>query len=117
MEALLRQSRSMCPFLQKTSPATLRTLSTTTRHASPGGGSMSNLQVIARRCPVMGKALTVQSSRNGAAGLGGVFGGTRAYKSKANMHTTPARHATVSPDMLRCGSAGMSNMCPVANSC
>jgi 5-aminolevulinate synthase len=29
----------------------------------PRGGTMSNLQVIARRCPVMSKALAVQSSR------------------------------------------------------
>ncbi|MCJ1247308.1 mitochondrial 5-aminolevulinate synthase [Trapelia coarctata] len=107
MEALLRQSRSMCPFLQKTSPATLRTLSTTTRHASPGGGTISNLQVLARRCPVMGKALAVQSVKNGAFSLGGVFGGTRAYKSKANMHTTGARHATVAPDVLQRPNAGL----------
>jgi 5-aminolevulinate synthase len=104
MEALLRQSRNMCPFLQKTSPATLRTLSTSTRHASPGGGTISNLQVLARRCPVMGKALAVQSVQSNAAGLsglGGVFGGTRGYKSKANIHTTGARHATVVPEVLR----------------
>ena len=78
---------------------------------------MSNLQVIARRCPVMGKALTVQSARNGAAGLGGVFGGTRAYKSKANMHTTPARYATVSPEVLQRGSAGTQTMCPAGGLC
>jgi 5-aminolevulinate synthase len=28
---------------------------------------MSNLQVLARRCPVMGKAITVQSARSGGA--------------------------------------------------
>ena len=78
---------------------------------------MSNLQVIARRCPVMGKALTIQSARSGAAGLAGVFGGTRAYKSKANMHTTPARHATVSPEVLQRGSAGIRNMSPVGGLC
>ena len=110
MEALLRQSRSMCPFLQKTSPATLRTLSTTTRRASPGGGTISNLQVLARRCPVMGKALAVQSVKNGAFNLGGVFGGTRGYKSKASMHTTGARHATVAPDVLQRPNGGM--ICP-----
>jgi 5-aminolevulinate synthase len=52
----------MCPFLKKTSPGTLRTLSTATRH-SPGGGTITNLQFIARRCPVMNKALAVQSAR------------------------------------------------------
>lgn len=31
--------------------------------ASPGGGTISDLQIIARRCPVMGKALAVQSAR------------------------------------------------------
>ncbi|KGO75839.1 Aminotransferase, class I/classII [Penicillium italicum] len=64
MEALLQQSRTMCPFLKRTSPTTLRTLSTATRpSASPGGGTMSNLQVLGRRCPVMSKALAVQSAR------------------------------------------------------
>lgn len=71
MESLLSQSRAMCPFLQRTSPATLRSLSTATSpspcrastSASPGGGTMSNIQVIARRCPVMSKALAVQTAR------------------------------------------------------
>ncbi|KAK6542438.1 mitochondrial 5-aminolevulinate synthase [Orbilia ellipsospora] len=68
MEALLRQSRAVCPFLKKTSPSTLRALSTSTstvQHA-PGiaGGKMSNLQILARRCPVMGKAMAVRSARN-----------------------------------------------------
>jgi hypothetical protein len=62
MESLLSQSRAMCPFLKKTSPATLRSLSTAT-HQSPGGGTITNLQFIARRCPVMNKALAVQSAR------------------------------------------------------
>ncbi|GAM89148.1 hypothetical protein ANO11243_071830 [Dothideomycetidae sp. 11243] len=97
MEALLRQSRSMCPFLSKTSPATLRALSTSgsVQHASPGGGMMSNLQIVARRCPVMGKALAVQSARTGNSILAGAYGGTRAYHSrtpKAGLHTTQ-RHA------------------------
>ncbi|KAJ5343007.1 Aminotransferase [Penicillium brevicompactum] len=75
MEALLQQSRSMCPFLKRTSPTTLRTLSTATRpNSSPGGGTMSNLQVIARRCPVMNKALAVQSAR---------LSGTKRFTSRA----------------------------------
>ena len=53
MEALLRQSRGVCPFLHKTSPATLRSLSTSTNAAQ---ANMSNLQATAGRCPVMGKA-------------------------------------------------------------
>jgi len=101
MEALLRQSRSMCPFLNKTSPATLRSLSTTTRHASPGGGSMSNLQVLARRCPVMGKAMAVQSAKTGNCGLNGVFGGVREYGGKAKIHTSRAHQASVAPDVVR----------------
>lgn len=106
METLLRQSRSMCPFLNKTSPATLRTLSTATRPASGGGGTMSNLQVLARRCPVMGKAMAVQSAKAGNAALGGVFGGARAYGGKAKLHTTRAQHATVGSDMLTPGKDG-----------
>ena len=109
MEALLRQSRSMCPFLNKTSPATLRSLSTTTRHASPGGGSMSNLQVLARRCPVMGKAMAVQTAKAGHCGLGGVFGGARAYGGyggKAKLHTSGAQQASVAPDVVRSDNEG-----------
>ncbi|KAF2142993.1 uncharacterized protein K452DRAFT_225678 [Aplosporella prunicola CBS 121167] len=88
----------MCPFLHKTSPATLRSLSTSTAHsASPGGSSMSNLQTIARRCPVMGKALAVQSSRAGNAALAGAYGGTRAYHAKvgarARLHTSSSKEA------------------------
>ncbi|KZF22549.1 5-aminolevulinate synthase-like protein [Xylona heveae TC161] len=95
MDTLLRQSRAMCPFLHKTSPATLRSLSTSTAHAapSPGGGAISNLQVLARRCPVMGKALAVQSARTGSFGLGGVYGGSKAYTGRARLHTTRAKDA------------------------
>ena len=64
MESLLNQSRAMCPFLKRTSSATMRTLATTAQPGSiPGGGTISNLQVVARRCPVMSKALAVQSAR------------------------------------------------------
>ncbi|KAI5818544.1 pyridoxal phosphate-dependent transferase [Pyronema omphalodes] len=63
MEPLLKQSRSLCPFLKKTAPSTLRSLSTSSS-PSAGGGTMSNLQVVARRCPVMSKALAVQSVRH-----------------------------------------------------
>ncbi|KAK3202271.1 hypothetical protein GRF29_161g675876 [Pseudopithomyces chartarum] len=98
MESILRQSRSMCPFLSKTSPATLRSLSTTaTEHqVSPGAGSMSNLQVLARRCPIMDKALTVQSARIGNNALAGAFGGARAYHTRVNrarLHTSASKEA------------------------
>ncbi|KAJ5100372.1 hypothetical protein N7456_006424 [Penicillium angulare] len=105
MEAMLQQSRAMCPFLKRTAPSTLRTLSTATR-PSAGGGTMSNLQVLARRCPVMSKALAVQSARingNGtkrftssAAGVSTV----RAFRppapaDKRMLHTTGGHPASV----------------------
>jgi 5-aminolevulinate synthase len=108
MESLLRQSRAMCPFLKKTSPATLRSLSTSTsvHHAAPGGGAMSNLQIIARRCPVMGKALNLSAARVGSAtstrignaAMASAFGGPRGYHSgskapRANLHTTASKEA------------------------
>ncbi|KAJ5263558.1 hypothetical protein N7478_011163 [Penicillium angulare] len=107
MEAMLQQSRAMCPFLKRTAPSTLRTLSTATR-PSAGGGTMSNLQVLARRCPVMSKALAVQSARiNGAgtkrftssaAGVSTV----RAFRppapgDKRMLHTTDGHPASLAP--------------------
>lgn len=65
MEALLRRSRGVCPFLQTTSPATLRSLSTSA--ASVRHGSVSKLQATANRCPVMHQALTER--RSGVDGL------------------------------------------------
>lgn len=63
---------------------------------------MSNLQVLARRCPVMGKAMAVQSAKANNAMLGGVYGGVRAYNSRAKLHTTRAREAqAVDVDVLR----------------
>ncbi|KAJ5562535.1 Aminotransferase class I/classII [Penicillium sp. DV-2018c] len=103
MEAMLQQSRAMCPFLKRTSPTTLRTLSTATRPStSPGGGTMSNLQTIARRCPVMSKALAVQSARlsgskrftSCAAGVAGMpsFG---VPTGKRALHTTGGHPASL----------------------
>ena len=109
MEALLKQGRSACPFLKRTSTAALRTLSTTNRPVSPGGGAMSNLQVLARRCPVMGKAMVAQSARSthariGAASIGGLGSGCpsdkRTYYSKADFHTTASQKATVSETVV-----------------
>ncbi|KAH7349479.1 5-aminolevulinate synthase [Plectosphaerella cucumerina] len=101
MEAALRQSKAMCPFMQKASAASLRAMSTTARPqaASPCGGTMSKLQLYATRCPVMGKALTVQSGKRapvGAASL--VPGGIRAMSGhaksgKAGIHTTTSQKA------------------------
>ncbi|KAH0544393.1 5-aminolevulinate synthase, mitochondrial [Glutinoglossum americanum] len=93
MDALLKQSRNLCPFLQKTSPATLRALSTSTSR-SGGGSAMSNLQIVARRCPIMGKALAVQSARNRP-------GGMSAYgMGKARLHTSRAKEARAVNDAV-----------------
>ncbi|KAK2796586.1 mitochondrial 5-aminolevulinate synthase [Onygenales sp. PD_10] len=112
MEALLNQSRSLCPFLQRTSPATLRSLSTATRpNASPGGGTISNLQVIARRCPIMSKALAVQSSRlatakgfSTIAGRGSAFNSVKGLCSvpgKKGFHKSAGKEASVGQDAHR----------------
>lgn len=63
---------------------------------SPVAGRMSNLQVLARRCPIMGKALAVQSARSGNHALSGAFGGVRAYHTRVNrakLHTSAAKEA------------------------
>lgn len=65
---------------------------------------MSNLQVLARRCPMMGKAMAIQTAKSGTNALGGVFGGVRAYGSfsgKAKLHTSRVNHATVDHALLR----------------
>jgi hypothetical protein len=96
MESLLSQSRAMCPYLKKTSPATLRSLSTAT-HQSPGGGTITNLQFIARRCPVMNKALAVQSARIRTATY--TKAATRAGTAKSllekKLHTSAEKKASV----------------------
>jgi 5-aminolevulinate synthase len=98
MEALLHQSKGVCPFLKKTSPATLRSLSTSTHH-SPGGGTITNLHHIARRCPVMNKALAVQSARlTTRRGYGKVAAsGTGVVKSllEKKLHTSADKKASV----------------------
>lgn len=111
MEALLQQSRAMCPFLKRSSPNTLRSLATATRPStSPGGGTMTNLQRIARRCPVMSKALAVQSARmtgtkrftSSAAGVPGAGAGTpkptRASPGKRALHSTGGNGANMSTE-------------------
>jgi len=61
---------------------------------------MSNLQTIARRCPVMGKALAVQTAKQSKMGLGAVAGlaGVRTFSGKVNsgkakLHTSRAQEA------------------------
>lgn len=65
---------------------------------------MSNLQVLARRCPVMGKAIAVQSAKTGNNALRGAFGGVRAYgtySARAKLHTSRANLATVDHGLMR----------------
>ena len=66
---------------------------------------MSNLQVLGRRCPIMGKALAVQSARSGNSALAGAFGGVRAYHSRVNrakLHTSAPKEAqTIEVENLR----------------
>ncbi|KAH6888561.1 pyridoxal phosphate-dependent transferase [Thelonectria olida] len=94
MDAVLRQSKAMCPFLKKASPATLRSLSTTARPqvaSSPCGGTISKLQLLGHRCPVMGKAMAVQSAKHGAAAFRAFSGNAKA--GKARIHTSRNQEA------------------------
>ncbi|KAK3302121.1 pyridoxal phosphate-dependent transferase [Chaetomium strumarium] len=89
MDSVLRQSKAMCPFMRKATAAGLRAMSTATPAAtSPCGGTMSKLQVLARRCPVMGKAMAIQSARLGHAG------GFPGVATKAAMSTFPGNNKT-----------------------
>ncbi|KAI1173947.1 pyridoxal phosphate-dependent transferase [Nemania sp. FL0916] len=101
MDSILRQSKAMCPFLKTATPATLRALSTSTRpQASQCGGTISKLQLLGQRCPVMGKALAIQSARFGSQKPGpmacaSAVSGVRNVSghAKAKMHTTRAKEA------------------------
>ncbi|KAG5920292.1 5-aminolevulinate synthase, mitochondrial [Claviceps capensis] len=89
MDSLLRQSKAMCPFLKAASPASLRALSTSARpKPSHCGGTMSNLQVLAHRCPVMGQAMAVQSARAGVAATGFRAFTSHTKANKARIHTS-----------------------------
>ncbi|AEO69306.1 uncharacterized protein THITE_2119559 [Thermothielavioides terrestris NRRL 8126] len=102
MDAVLRQSKAVCPFMRNATAAGLRAMSTATPAlTSPCGGAMSKLQVLARRCPVMGKAMAIQSARIGhAAAFPGVSGKAamstfpgHAKTAKAKLHTSSAQEA------------------------
>ncbi|KAK4668060.1 mitochondrial 5-aminolevulinate synthase [Podospora pseudoanserina] len=100
MDSVLRQSKAMCPFMKKATAAGLRAMTTAARPAaSPCGGTISKLQTLARRCPVMGKAMAVQSARIGHAGIPGVAGramstvSAHGKTSKAKIHTSGAQEA------------------------
>jgi 5-aminolevulinate synthase len=62
MESLLRQGKQVCPFLKRSSPASLRMLATSIQTTSRGY-RVSALQTAATQCPVIGKALAVQQSK------------------------------------------------------
>ena len=51
---------------------------------------MSNLQMLARRCPVMGKALAVQSSRYGNSTSAGAY---HAKVDRAKFHSAATKEA------------------------
>lgn len=117
MEALLQQSRTMCPYLKRTAPSTLRTLSTAPATPSSGGGStMTNLQVVARRCPVMSKALAVQGARSGQRGFSTRPAGvssTRLFRAPVGnraLHTTGKHPASLSEGEYRKGEQGKTEL-------
>lgn len=102
MEALLRQSKGVCPFLKQTNPAALRALSSTAHH-SPGGGTISKLQHYAKRCPVMNKGLAVQSAKLHARNYSKPATGASIVKSlfEKKLHTTAEKKASVGTQMFR----------------
>jgi 5-aminolevulinate synthase len=87
MDSIIRQSKAMCPFLKSASPST-----SARPKPSPCGGAMSKLQLLAHRCPVMGKAMAVQSSKYGAAaGLRAMS--SQPKSSRAHIHTSRNQEA------------------------
>ncbi len=128
MDSVLRQSKAMCPFMRKATAASLRAMSTavtTTARpaASPCGGTISKLQVLARRCPVMGKAMAVQSARighhSGFPGAVAVHGmhtfspGPGKADGRAKLHTTRTHDAQAveSPGLFHSRESG--KLCPL----
>jgi len=62
MESLLKQGKQVCPFLKRSSPASLRMLATS-YSTSSRGYHVSALQIAATHCPVIGKALAIQQRK------------------------------------------------------
>lgn len=90
MDSVLRQSKAVCPFMKKATASSLRAMTTAARPAaSPCGGAISKLQVLAHRCPVMGKAMAVQSARTG----GRTSAAPASFVHKAKLHTGRPREA------------------------
>ncbi|RUS22004.1 hypothetical protein BC937DRAFT_90677 [Endogone sp. FLAS-F59071] len=64
MEYALNQATRACPFLHKASTETLRHLSTkAVAHSGPGPVPANALLKKAQQCPVMGRAMAVQTSK------------------------------------------------------
>jgi hypothetical protein len=68
---------------------------------------MSNLQTIARRCPIMGKALAIQSVKSNKIGLAAVAGlgavrsiHNKVSEGKARLHTSRPHEARAVDDSL-----------------
>ncbi|KAK1751656.1 pyridoxal phosphate-dependent transferase [Echria macrotheca] len=104
MDAALRQSKALCPFMKKATAAGLRAMTTAARPAlaaSPCGGTISKLQVLARRCPVMGKAMAVQSARGLPGGVAGLSTLGHAQSTKAKLHTSRPHDAQVEGSLFR----------------
>ncbi|KAG2172315.1 hypothetical protein INT43_004857, partial [Umbelopsis isabellina] len=59
MERVLNTAQKACPFLHNASAATIRGLSA----KAPSGATNTKLMTKAQQCPVMGKAIAVQTSR------------------------------------------------------
>ena len=53
---------------------------------------MSKLQLLGQRCPVMGKAMAVQTAKNRTAGSARAFSG-HSKTGKAKIHTTRTQEA------------------------
>ncbi|CAG8461482.1 11872_t:CDS:2 [Ambispora gerdemannii] len=64
MEAAIKQSRKVCPFLHKNTAATLRKLSSMpAQQQQQGGAPMNALLSFAQKCPVMGNAMATVQGR------------------------------------------------------
>lgn len=111
MDAVLRQSKAVCPFLKKASPATLRALSTASHSSaaapeassaliatsSPCGGALSKLQLLAGRCPVMSKAMAIQATRIGSSRVANVNMGYRGVAASLSASFSTSAAARTCP--------------------
>lgn len=71
---------------------------------------MSNLQILANRCPVMGKAMAVQAAKSFKTPLRAPYSPARRfgdYGGKARLHTSGVPLATVDTAMIQDKADGM----------